>query len=100
MLLIFLGIYTTYSWLSLCTTRHKAFCTYCRYCSSTRKSEDTFLVSGFDNWKKAHEIFVQHEISNTHKEALLKIVAEAGLSKQAQTHRMSVNDRRSYFGHF
>ena len=61
--------HNTCPWLSLCTTRHKANCTYCRYYRSTgvlcfaTKSEDTVLVAGFDNWKKAHEKFVQHENS-------------------------------------
>ena len=52
--------------------------------------EDTFLVSGFDNWKKAHEKFVQHENSSAHKEALLKIqllkqvIIQVSLNKQAK----------------
>lgn len=54
------------------------------------KGEDTFVVSGFDNWKKAHERFVKHADSGTHKEALLKIELmkqdgiDSSLSKQLQ----------------
>ena len=71
--------YTTYSWLTVCTTRAKAFCVYCRYCSAkgllhlAKKGEDAFIDIGFDNWKKAHEKFVQHLQSDLHKEAVLKI---------------------------
>ena len=28
--------YKTYAWLSLCTSRKKAFCCYCRYCSNNK----------------------------------------------------------------
>ena len=75
-----------------------------RYCHShgvmqfATKSEDGFMVSGFDNWKKAHERFVKHADSGTHKEALLKIELmkqdgiNSSLSKQLQAdqkvHRM------------
>ena len=51
---------------------------YCRYCSSkvlslAKKGEDAFVDTGFDNWKKALEKFVQHSQSDLHKEAVLKI---------------------------
>ena len=63
----------------MCTTRGKAFFVNCRYCSSkgllslTKKGEDTFVDTGFDNWKKALEIFVFIIQSDLHKEAVLKI---------------------------
>ena len=64
--------------MTLCTTRYKVYCTYCRYCSRKgllclAKKEDTFIDTGFDNWKKAHERFAQHTQSSLHKEAIFKI---------------------------
>ena len=76
--------YSTYPWLTICTTKGKAFCVYCRYCTGKQllhlamKGEDAFNDSGFDNWKKAHERFTKHAQSDLHKEAVLKIQ----LSKQ------------------
>ena len=71
--------YSTYSWLTLCTTKHRVFCVLCRYCKAknllcfARKGEDAFVSIGFNNWKKAHEKFTIHEQSDLHKEAILKI---------------------------
>ena len=63
--------YKTYPWLVLCSTRPKVFCSYCRSSDQVRllKEErasggDAFMSSGFDNWKKAHECFIQHERSS------------------------------------
>ena len=73
-----LAWYTSYPWLTLCTTRYKVYCTYCRYCSRkgllslAKKGEDSFIDTGFDNWKKAHERFSQRAQSNLHKEAVFK----------------------------
>lgn len=71
--------YTSYPWLTLCTTRSKVFCMYCRYCSRkvllglAKKGEDSFIDTGFNNWKKAHERFSLHAQSGLHKEALFKV---------------------------
>lgn len=55
----------------------------CSYCSSCHKrglltekvagGGDAFLTTGFDNWKKAQEYFIQHEKSVIHREAVLKL---------------------------
>ena len=37
------------------------------------KKEDVFVSSGFNNWKKAHERFVQHAKSDLHRESLMKV---------------------------
>ena len=56
------------------------FCSYCR--SSNQRGiliakkaggGDAFLATGCDNWKRAHEYFIQHEKSAIHKEAVLKM---------------------------
>lgn len=71
--------YRTYPRLLLCSTRSKVFCSYCRSSNQrgilTAKKAgggDAFLTTGFDNWKRAHESFKQHEKSAIHKEAVLK----------------------------
>ena len=69
--------YVTYPWITLCTTRARVFCVYCRYCMgkglSLAKKEEAFVTTGFDNWKKAHQRFYQHIQSVLHKESILKI---------------------------
>ena len=35
-----------------------------------RRSDDTFIMLGFSNWKKATEKFQQHEHSHMHSEAI------------------------------
>ena len=42
-----------------------------------KKGEDAFVDTGFDNWKKALERFVQHSQSDVYKEAVLKIKLSA-----------------------
>ncbi len=54
--------YDKCDWLTLCITMKKVFCAYCRYAyrhdlfTFSRKGEDAFTVSGFDNYKKAREV--------------------------------------------
>ena len=69
--------FKTYLWLLLCCTRLRAFCSCCRYnfqmgLIKERRGGDAFIISGFDNWKKAHQCFMQHEKSLCHREAILK----------------------------
>ena len=72
--------YKKYPWLVLCRTRFRAFCYYCRSSDEMGllKSKrggggggDSFMIMGYDNWKKALKSFVQHEKSSIHKEAVL-----------------------------
>ena len=71
--------YAAYTWLTVCISRGKTFCVYCRYCNSNgflnlaKKGEDAFVDTGFDNRKKALEEFGQHSQSDLHKEAVLKV---------------------------
>ena len=73
------AFYASYPRLTLCTTRYKAYCVYCRNCTRknllclAKKGEDNFINTGFDNWKKARARFTQHSRCNVHKEAILKI---------------------------
>ena len=83
--------FKVYPWLVLCTTKRKAFCSYCRYSSErgllTEKKGREVLYSihvGFDNWKKAHETFSHHQQSCTHREAVLKHELKQQASIEAQ----------------
>ena len=97
--------YSTYPWLVLCTTRLKAFCGYCRYCITrnllTHKTNDAAFVStGFCNWKKALERFNQHDLSNSHNEAVSKIrlVGQPSVVSQLQSqHKKDQEVRRNMF---
>lgn len=70
--------YKTYPWLSVCITKKKVFCFYCRYAQKqmllnfSKRGEDTFTKTGYNNWKKALEKFKNHSLSITHCEAVMK----------------------------
>ena len=63
--------YQNYPWLSVCKTK-KMFCFYCRYAQKqnmltfNKRGEDTFITTGYSNWKKALEKFNIHSLSITH----------------------------------
>ena len=68
------------TWLILCKSRLKAFCSQCRLAEKQgllsegrRGGGDSFLKQGFNNWKKALHSFSQHVESAMHKEAVLKL---------------------------
>ena len=70
--------YDIYAWVTLCVSKRKVFCFYCRHaakhnqCSMSTKGEDAFSLNGFDNYKKALEKFQTHEKSALHREAVMK----------------------------
>ena len=71
--------YKDYKWLVLCSTRLKAFCSYCQQSykkgllsKNRMDGGDAFLSFGFDNWKKAQESFTVHGKSTVNREAMLK----------------------------
>lgn len=76
--------YKRYPWLSICLTKKKAFCLYCRYASKqkwitfskTGEQQTAFTESGFQNWKKGIEKFNAHEGSRLHREAQHKWLAQ------------------------
>ena len=67
--------FAQYPWLTVCTRRKRAFCFYCKYAvkhslvTFSKNSSPVFTDVGFSNWKKAHEKFSSHSISQAHKEA-------------------------------
>ena len=77
--------YSTYP-----VTGDKVFCIVCHYCSEkyllglAKKEDDAFFLAGFHNWKEVHEKSNTHALSDTHKEAVLKIE----LSKLESVHAL------------
>ena len=71
--------YDEYKWLTYCVTCNKAYCYYCRTAVSkglitfSKKGKDTFVHTGFDNWKKAKEQFKEHEQCQVHMEVCMKL---------------------------
>ena len=70
--------FKAYPWLSLCDSRLKVFCFYCRNAylkkliTFSTKADYAFITKGYDNWKKAKARFHSHELSQTHREACMK----------------------------
>ena len=70
--------YKTYLWLSICKTRKRVFCLYCKYATThnmltfSKRAEPTFSINGFNNWRKALHKFDTHQTSLSHREAILK----------------------------
>ena len=70
--------YKIYPWLSICKTRKRAFCFYCKYATThnmltfSKRAEPTFSINGFNNWRKALQKFDTHQTSSSHREAILK----------------------------
>ena len=97
--------FADHSWVSYCITLHKAFCFSCHFAASkalisernkASNSYRAFVINGFDNWKKAKQRFHEHERSQLHLEATMKLQSlnqpsvAAQLSQQVgknQSHR-------------
>ena len=67
----------------MCTSSFKVFC---HVCCSARKHDLvtfskccslTFVEGGFSNWKKALQRFADHEKSEMHREAMMKVAAKS-----------------------
>lgn len=97
--------YSQYPWLTVCTTKKKVFCFYCKHATVrklvqfSKNSNPAFTDTGFNNWKKAHQKFTNHSVSHTHKEAKMKWLAfgKASLSQQfnAQITRSQASRRKA-----
>lgn len=66
--------FDTYLWLEYSIERNAAFCYACRFFSSGQhRSENSFVTSGFTNWKKAignTGRFEKHNASERHQHAM------------------------------
>ena len=69
-----------WSWLHYDEDRDLAFCFTCvvayqnNHLRSVSNLEQTFISTGFSNWKDATTKFNKHEASQCHKEAVLKTI--------------------------
>lgn len=70
-----------------------------RPCSE--KSNSPFLQGGFSNWKKALQRFAEHEKSDLHREASVKLVAKTSSSSIAaqlhSQHKSELRNNRAMF---
>lgn len=68
-----------YQWINYSTSENKVYCQVCQKCDElklftfTHQRDDAFTLSGFDNWKHALAKFSKHELSKSHREAVLKV---------------------------
>ena len=69
-----------WSWLHYDEDRDLAFCFTCvvayqsKHLQSTHSLEQTFISTGFSNWKDATAKFAKHEGSRCHKDSVLKTI--------------------------
>jgi len=92
-----------FPWISVCVSRKKAFCLYCKYAKNhelftySKCGEKVFTDVGFQNWKKAVARFKTHENSHFHQEARLKWAAQErptiGSQLSAQMNKLQQNRR-------
>ena len=69
--------YKSFSWISVCYSNHKIYCSTRRTAKlcgrlTFSKHKSAFVDDGFKNLKEALERFPEHERSVMHKEALKK----------------------------
>ena len=82
---------------SVCTSKYRIFCSICLTANeqgllSPKYKQTAFVHSGFSNWKKALSAFRMHELSNMHKDSILKLTAknkDFGIDAQLSAHLSS-----------
>ena len=95
--------FNEHKWLTYCLKHNIVYCFYCRMIhlmkgfTFSKRSDPSFISKGFCNWKKGKEKFREHEISQTHHEAILKyeslkqpnvmVVANSSLKKEQENRR-------------
>lgn len=78
--------YKEFPWISVCSSTLKIYCSICREAKSkdlitfSRNYKAAFIENGFTNLKKARERFHDHESSNVHAEAIMKLGATKSAS--------------------
>ena len=89
------------SWLHWDNKVNKAFCFMCKnvfilnQLTLSRNKEDSFIVNGFDNWKKATSAFEQHRRSKCHRESVMKWTHHLkGVSIKSQLDRQKSIEQR------
>ena len=75
--------YRKHAWISVCTSSYKIFCQVCcrarnqRLITFSKHCNLTFVEDGFSCWKKALQRFMEHEKSDMHREAVMKLAAKS-----------------------
>ena len=93
--------FSKHPWLTLCTTRWKLFCFTCSAAARkkqlvfSKNVDSAFISSGFCNWRKASEVFIKHELSSAHSEAVLKMTNTQDVGSQLDhAHKQEQRARR------
>ena len=99
------GWFKQYPWLTVCLTKNKVFCSPCRYIflnkmlTFSKNFSPAFIEDGFNTWRKATKRFCDHEVSLSHREAKMKMIAigQPALPQSFtdQTRRQQESSRKS-----
>ena len=95
--------YTKHPWISVCTSSYKVFCQVCCCARSqdlvtfSKRYNSPFVEGGFSNWKKALQRFAEHEKSEMHREAMMKIAVKSSTTDVAvQLSRQHDADQKNH----
>ena len=75
--------YKKYPWITVCESTYKIYChvcrqaKHCRLITFSKRQLQSFIDNGFCNWKNALTKLAEHERSDMHKEAVLKLAAKS-----------------------
>ena len=75
--------YKRHPWITVCDTTYKIFCHICRQAKYqgllvfSKRQVQSFIDKGYCNWKNALSKLAEHEKSEMHKEAVLKLAAKS-----------------------
>ena len=80
--------YERYRWLEYSLSSDAAFCFSCRYAYAKGKvgcASETYIVSGFRNWKSAVEDFRKHEEPKAHRSAAEFLASAKQMAKSGSS---------------
>ena len=78
--------YKKYSWITVCTIKHKIFCRVCSFAKQQKLLSPSvlrsspFTAEGFSSWNKALERFDMHEKSQMHREAIERLTCKDSIA--------------------
>ena len=75
-----LSIFETNSWVSYCLQKGTISCFFCKRSwdlklveFNSHSGKDSFCTQSFADWKKCYEKLKKHELTHSHKEAVMKV---------------------------
>jgi hypothetical protein len=97
--------FNKWTWLHYVEDKDLALCFACYKAKVENKlnwasnADEAFISKGFSNWKDASVKFANHESSNCHKEAVLKVVTLPAVTRDvaeslSEQHRQDKLERR------